>query len=172
MPPIGGEGKTGGAGRCERSAGYHDAYLAMSRDAALIGQVYNPELGFALVGNTGTVGSIPITRSTANSVRVLPWPGIRTSMLTPSAGKIFGHEDTVIRGGYGRIYGRMNGVDQVLVPLLGLGPEQPCLQFEPIISVRFVPVWPRTQALRTHSGRTHFAWDQPASLRRARPCLV
>ena len=40
-------------------------------------------------------------------------------------GKIFGHEDTVIRGGYGRIYGRLNGVDLVLVPLLGTGLIQP-----------------------------------------------
>ena len=28
---------------------------------------------------------------------------------------------TVVRGGYGRIYGRLNGVDLVLVPLLGVG---------------------------------------------------
>jgi hypothetical protein len=41
------------------------------------------------------------------------------------AGKIFGHEDTVLRGGYGRVYGRLNGVDQALVPLLGVGPIQP-----------------------------------------------
>ena len=37
------------------------------------------------------------------------------------AGKIFGHDSTVIRGGYGRVYGRLNGVDLVLVPLLGTG---------------------------------------------------
>ena len=40
-------------------------------------------------------------------------------------GKIFGGQDTVIRGGYGRIYGRLNGVDLVLVPLLGTGLIQP-----------------------------------------------
>ncbi len=39
--------------------------------------------------------------------------------------KIFGHEATVIRGGYGRVYGRLNGVDLVLVPLLGVGLIQP-----------------------------------------------
>ena len=66
-----------------------------------------------------------MTRTTANSVRASPWPGARTSTLIPDAGKIFGHEDTVIRGGYGRIYGRLNGVDQALVPLLGIGPIQP-----------------------------------------------
>lgn len=32
---------------------------------------------------------------------------------------------TVIRGGYGRIYGRLNGVDLVLTPLLGTGLIQP-----------------------------------------------
>ena len=33
--------------------------------------------------------------------------------------------DTVIRGGYSRQYGRLNGVDLVLVPLLGTGLIQP-----------------------------------------------
>src|SRR5260370_25781528 len=36
-------------------------------------------------------------------------------------GAIFGHNQTVIRGGYNRINGRLNGVDLVLVPLLGTG---------------------------------------------------
>ena len=36
-----------------------------------------------------------------------------------------GDDKTVIRGGYGRIYGRLNGVDLVLVPLLGTGLIQP-----------------------------------------------
>ncbi len=36
-------------------------------------------------------------------------------------GKVFGSGKTVIRGGYGRIFGRLNGVDLVLVPLLGPG---------------------------------------------------
>jgi hypothetical protein len=35
--------------------------------------------------------------------------------------KIFGENSTVVRGGYGRIYGRLDGVGLVLVPLLGTG---------------------------------------------------
>ena len=35
--------------------------------------------------------------------------------------KMFGHNSTVIRGGYSRIFTRENGVDLVLVPLLGVG---------------------------------------------------
>ena len=40
-------------------------------------------------------------------------------------GKIFGGNNSVVRGGYSRIYGRLNGVDLVLVPLLGTGLIQP-----------------------------------------------
>jgi hypothetical protein len=40
-------------------------------------------------------------------------------------GTLFGSGKTVLRGGYGRIYGRLNGVNLVLVPLLGIGPLQP-----------------------------------------------
>ena len=36
-------------------------------------------------------------------------------------GKLLGNGKTVVRGGYSRIYGRLNGVDLVLVPLLGPG---------------------------------------------------
>src|SRR5262249_51746007 len=36
-------------------------------------------------------------------------------------GKLFGNGTTVLRAGYGRLYGRQNGVIQVLTPLLGPG---------------------------------------------------
>ena len=79
--------------------------------AALQGQVFNPEVGFALVGNTGgTAKSIPTIRSTVDSARVSLWPGIPTYDRT-HVGKVFGQDNTVIRGGYSRIYGRLNGVD-------------------------------------------------------------
>src|SRR5260370_6866233 len=38
---------------------------------------------------------------------------------------MFGEVQTVLRGGYGRTWGRINGVNQVLVPLLGPGLLQP-----------------------------------------------
>jgi hypothetical protein len=100
-------------------------YLANVKKAALAGQVYNPELGFALVGNTANGLKYPYNPFYGEfSPRVaVAWnPRFDSDSV---GGKIFGHDGTVVRGGYGRSYGRTNGVVQVLVPLLGLGLEQP-----------------------------------------------
>jgi hypothetical protein len=99
-------------------------YLAQRKAAALQGQVYNPELGFALVGNVGAGDKYPYNPFYGSfSPRVAAaWnPHFGEGFL----GHVFGHDDTVIRGGYGRVYGRLNGVDLVLVPLLGIGLIQP-----------------------------------------------
>lgn len=88
-------------------------YLAARKRAALAGQVYNPEIGFALVGNTANGQKYPYNPFYGEfSPRIaLAW--------NPDNGK------TVVRFGYGRQFGRLNGVDLALVPLLGIGPIQP-----------------------------------------------
>lgn len=99
-------------------------YLQTRERLALQGQVYNPELGFSLVGNTGNGRKYPYNPFYGEfSPRVaVAWnPKFDSDSL---GGKIFGHDSTVVRGGYARIFGRLNGVDLVLVPLLGLGLEQ------------------------------------------------
>jgi hypothetical protein len=101
------------------------AYLDARRRAALQGQVYNPEIGFALLGNTANGPKYPYNPFYGSfSPRVAAaWnPHFDSDSV---AGKLFGHEDTVVRVGYGRIFGRLNGVDLVLVPLLGPGLLQP-----------------------------------------------
>ncbi len=97
-----------------------DDYFSTKARMALQGQNYNPQVGFALVGNIGKGLKYPYnTFYGAFSPRVaLAWnPSYSDGLL----GKIVGNGKTVIRGSYGRIYGRLNGVDQVLVPLLGPG---------------------------------------------------
>jgi len=96
------------------------AYLNGRKAAALQGQVYNPPVGFALVGNTGGGQKYPYRPYYGSfSPRVAAaWnPNITEGFL----GRAFGGNKSVIRGGYSRIYGRLNGVDLVLVPLLGTG---------------------------------------------------
>jgi len=80
----------------------------------LQGNVYNPQVGFTLLGNTAHPSKYPYN----------PFYG-EWSPRIAAAWDVFGDGRTVIRGGYGRTYGRLNGVDLVLVPLLGTGLIQP-----------------------------------------------
>jgi len=108
-----------------------EGYLAARKRSALIGQVFNPNVGFALVANTGKGLKYPYNPFYGEfSPRIAVAWNPRFDSDT-RMGKIFGHESTVIRGGYGRIYGRLNGVDLVLVPLLGTGLIQPVQCFAP-----------------------------------------
>ena len=95
-------------------------FLAQREAAALQGSSYAPQVGFALVRNVGAGLKYPYNPYYGEfSPRAsFAWnPRYSDGLL----GKMFGNGKTVIRGGYGRIFGRLNGVDLVLVPLLGPG---------------------------------------------------
>ena len=96
------------------------SYIKQRESAALAGQVFNPPVGYALVGNTGSGQKYPYDPFYGSfSPRIAAaWnPNYSDGVL----GKVFGGNKSVIRGGYSRVYGRLNGVDLVLVPLLGTG---------------------------------------------------
>src|SRR6266403_1660905 len=120
MPPVEAQGKqisfVDQAGQQVNTV----AYLNARKAAALQGQVYNPAVGFALVGNTDGGDKYPYKPfygSFSPRVAVAWNPNYDSGIL----GSAFGHGKTVIRGGFGILYGRLNGVDMVLVPLLGTG---------------------------------------------------
>ena len=99
-------------------------YLNAKKAAALQGQVYNPNLGFATIKNVAGHPSYPYSPFYAGlSPRIAAaWnPSFSGGIM----GKLFGENKTVIRGGYSRIFGRLNGVAQVLNPLLGAAYAQP-----------------------------------------------
>jgi len=100
-------------------------YYSQRQSAALQGQVYNPTIAYTNIGNvTGASKKYPYNPFYGGlGPRVsAAWnPHFGSGIL----GKIFGDGKTVVRGGYGRIYGRLNGVDLVLIPLLGTGLGQP-----------------------------------------------
>ena len=89
-------------------------YMKARETAALAGQVYNPTVGFATIDNVAGHPKYPYN----------PYYG-SWSPRVGGAFDVFGDGNTVIRGGFSRIYGRLNGVDLVLVPLLGTGLIQP-----------------------------------------------
>ncbi len=118
MPPVEENGKQAELVDQANQPVSTTAYLASTRKAALAGQVFNPIMGFDLVGNTANGLKYPYNPFYGEfSPRVaFAWsPKATTGALG----------NTVVRFGYGRQYGRTNGVVQVLVPLLGLGLEQP-----------------------------------------------
>jgi len=98
-------------------------YLNARENAALNGLPYDPLVGFNLVHNTGRKYPYnPYYDSFSPRVSLAWSPHFSDNWL----GDIFGQQgQSVIRGGYNRIYGRLNGVDLVLVPLLGTGLIQP-----------------------------------------------
>ena len=131
MPPVEKNGKQVELVDTDDQPVSATGYLDARKRAALLGQAYNPELGFALVGNTGSGLKYPYNPFYGEfSPRVAAAWSPHFDSESPM-GKIFGHEDTVVRGGYGRQFGRLNGVDLVLVPLLGTGLIQPVQAFVP-----------------------------------------
>jgi hypothetical protein len=93
-------------------------FLAKRKAAALAGQAYAPVIGFETTGNLHLKYPYnPFYGGLSPRIAVAWNPSYHEGLL----GKLFGGNQTVIRGGYGRIYGRLNGVNQVLVPLLGPG---------------------------------------------------
>jgi hypothetical protein len=99
-------------------------YLAQKKAAALNGQIYNPTIGMELVRNAGGGMKYPYNPFYAGfSPRIAAaWnPSFGNGIL----GKIFGDGDTVFRGGYSRIYGRLNGVKQIMSLVNNTGVGQP-----------------------------------------------
>ncbi len=89
-----------------------EQYLNTVKQAALQGQAYAPALGFATIGNVQGGNKYPYN----------PFYG----GLSPRVGVAWNFtKDTVLRGGYARIFGRINGVNPLLVPLLTPGLLQP-----------------------------------------------
>ena len=95
------------------------SYLASRKSAALAGQNFNPTLGFETTRNLKMKYPYNPVYTEFSPRVALAWnPKYSDGSWL---GKLFGDGKTVIRGGYGRIYGRINGVNNVLTPLLGPG---------------------------------------------------
>ncbi|HWC96879.1 MAG TPA: carboxypeptidase-like regulatory domain-containing protein [Candidatus Sulfopaludibacter sp.] len=97
------------------------SYLDARKSAALAGSVYNPTVAWATVKNvTGASTKYPYNPfygGVSPHVAVAWNPRFTDGIM----GKVFGNGKTVVRGGYSRVFSRLNGVGLVLVPLLGTG---------------------------------------------------
>jgi Carboxypeptidase regulatory-like domain len=100
---------------------YSQQYLNNEKQAALQGLAYAPLIGFSTVRNTQGHSKYPYD----------PFYG----GFSPRIGFAWNVEpNTVVRGGFSRIYGRINGVNPILVPMLTPGLMQPATCGGPNIS--------------------------------------
>jgi hypothetical protein len=91
---------------------YISQYLQNEKQAALQGLGYAPLIGFSAIRNVQGNSKYPYDPYYLG--------------LSPRLGFAWNFRpDTVIRGGYARIFGRINGVDPILVPMLTPGLMQP-----------------------------------------------
>lgn len=97
------------------------AYFNLKEQAALQGRAYNPVVGYAPVGdiNGGEKYPFPPWYGGVSPRLSIAW----NPVFAPGGilAQFFGEHATVLRAGWSRINDRTNGVNMVLVPLLGVG---------------------------------------------------
>lgn len=93
-------------------------YFNKKKAAAQAGQFYNPELSYIPVKNSGRTNVFNVDYGNIAPRLSLAWnPGYDSGTL----GRLFGNKKTVIRMGYGIGYDRVNTVQSVIIPMLGVG---------------------------------------------------
>ena len=134
MPPVERNGKQIVLVNDENQPIVAQQYLKTREQEALEGNVYNPTIGYTLVDNSaGGQNKYPFNPYYGEFAprAALAWsPNYDSGIL----GSVFGRNKTVVRGGFAMIYGRINGVQLVLVPLLGYGLLQGVQCFGPTMA--------------------------------------
>ena len=93
-------------------------YLKQKREAALQGDIFNPDIAYLPIRQSGLDGVFEINRKDFSPRISAAWsPSFQAGWL----GKTFGNRRTVIRGGYALTYDRANTVATVIIPMLGVG---------------------------------------------------
>ena len=102
------------------------AYLQQRQQAALNGQVYNPVIGMTPIDDLHRQYPYNIVYKDFAPRIAVAW---NPKIVGGPLGWLFGNGKTVLRGGYARLYDRLNGVQKVINPLqaLGFGQTLTCL---------------------------------------------
>lgn len=103
-----------GTGQILTAAGYIQA----KNQAALSGQVFNPTIGYLPIKDSGRSGIWNTDYGDLAPRLSVAWnPSYRDGLL----GHVFGQGKTVVRAGFGIYYDRINNVQSVEIPQLGVG---------------------------------------------------
>lgn len=95
-----------------------DQYLNAKAAAFGSGQYYNPVIGFMPINKTGRKYAFNPDYGNVGPRLAVAWnPGFSDGIM----GRVFGDHKTVVRAGWTRNFDRLNGVDLVMTPALGIG---------------------------------------------------
>jgi len=124
-------------------------YIQAKEAAAEAGNIYNPTLSYIPIRNSG--------RSDVSNVDYGDWAPRVSAAWNPSfsggaMGRMFGDRKTVIRGGYGIAYDRVNTVQSVIIPMLGVGFAQTINLQTPLCNVNGTSVSGCNAAVGVGSG--------------------
>jgi carboxypeptidase family protein len=93
-------------------------YIQAKEQAALAGNFYDPKLSYLPIKNSGRSDVFSVDYGDVAPRLAAAWnPSFHEGML----GRMFGDRKTVVRGGYGIAYDRVNTVQSVIIPMLGVG---------------------------------------------------
>ncbi len=96
-------------------------YMQDKLNAANEGRVYNPELAFVPIRQSGRKTAFNTDFSNLSPRLSVAWnPAFKAGWL----GRLFGEQRTVVRGGYALVFDRTNTVQTINIPTLGLGFSQ------------------------------------------------
>jgi hypothetical protein len=93
-------------------------YIQAKEQAALAGNFYDPTLSYVPIKNSGRSDVFSVDYGDVAPRLAAAWnPNFHEGML----GRMFGDRKTVVRAGYGIAYDRVNTVQSVIIPMLGVG---------------------------------------------------
>ena len=92
-------------------------YIAAKLAAAKAGQIYNPTMGWVPVDQANKPVFNTVWNAFSPRAALAYSPDQKSGLL----GKVLGDRKTAIRAGFGLIYDRSNLVQNVLIPMLGVG---------------------------------------------------
>jgi hypothetical protein len=107
-------------------------YINSKEQAALAGNAFNPTIGYLPIAKSGRSNIYSPDYGDIGPRASLAWsPSYSSGLL----GDLFGSGKTVVRGGFGIYYDRINNVQSVEIPQLGVGFAQTLVLKSPLCSV-------------------------------------
>ncbi len=130
-------------------------YLSAKAAAAAAGNFYDPTIGYMPIRSSGRSNVFNVDYGDFAPRFSIAWnPSFQNGFM----GRIFRNRKTVIRGGYGISYDRINTVGSVIIPMLGVGFAQTLSVSAPCNAANTNPTDPNVcaAALKNNPGAASF----------------